>query len=181
MPVRPGGGGGLMAADSGSPPAAPATEWLSVTHRFSVSGHKGYLIAATDADGHLVLFEIRMSKAGALLRGVMDALAACITVGLRHGVPVEAFVRELSLMRFEPDGWTERFGHVESIVDYAARWLKEHFSGAAPMPPTPLSDALEETCSVCGLAITWPAGSPCIDCGHVDAIGVAAPGQAGNP
>ena len=57
-------------------------EWQSLTHRFAISGRKGYVTAATDEHGRPVLLEIRMANAGGVLGGLLDALAASVSLGL---------------------------------------------------------------------------------------------------
>ena len=141
------------------PRQPPAPEWESITHRFDVSGHEGYLTIATDELGAPVLLEVRMAKAGGLLRGLLDALAASVSLGLQRGVPLSEYVSLLSLTRFEPSGWTERMGFAHSVVDYLFRWLGEKFPDpAAVVQPAPEFQA--ETCPVCGAPVTWAQGSP---------------------
>ena len=72
-------------------------EWQSGTHRFSISGLKRYASVATDEHGRPVLLEIRMAKAGGVLRGLRDALAASAALGLQRAVPLSAYVKELAL------------------------------------------------------------------------------------
>ena len=60
-----------------------------------------------------------------------EALGDSVSVGLQHGVPLSAYVGRLSGMRFEPEGWTERMGYANSIVDYVFRWLDRKFPGEA--------------------------------------------------
>ena len=152
-----------------SPPPAdgssPSEEWSSITHRFSIDGHEGYVTVATDELDRPVLLEIRMAKAGGVLRGLLDALATSVSLGLQHGVPLAAYVDQLAFSRFDPSGWTKR-GYAHSVVDYLFRWLKEKYPdpGAVEAPPL---DVQAETCRVCGLAVTWDPGSPCPDCGDI--------------
>ncbi len=137
-------------------PQVPAEEWGSLTHRFVIDGHKGYLTVASDEHGRPVHLEIRMSKAGAVLRGLLNALAVSVSLGLRSGVPLAAYVEQLALVRFEPAGWTPGgLGYAHSIVDYVFRWLALKFPGpGAVEPPAEVPDG--ETCAVCGCPATWP-------------------------
>ncbi len=152
--------------DTAPPKGPPAEEWASITHRFSVGGHIGYISVAADEHGRPVLIEVRMSKAGGLLRGLLDSLAASVTLGLQRGVPLSDYVALLSLARFEPAGWTERMGYAHSVVDYLFRWLGSKFPGTGAVdPPTAVPDG--ETCGVCGTPVTWGPGSPCPDCGDI--------------
>ena len=119
-------------------------EWQSLTHRFAISGHKGYVTVATDEHGRPVPLEIRMAKAGGVLRGLLDSLAASVSLGLQSGVPLSAYVERLALARFARAGWTHgELGCAHSVVDYLFHWLVLRFpaasavaAGAPPQFPT---------------------------------------------
>ena len=148
-------------------PQAPAEEWQSVTHRFVVDSHKGYLTVATDEHGRPVHLEVRMSRAGDVLRGLLDSLAVSVSLGLQRGVPLAAYVEQLALTRFEPSGWTPgEIGYAHSIVDYVFRWLAVKFPGPGAVDQPPEAPA-GETCHVCGRPVTWSPGDPCPDCGDI--------------
>ena len=155
------------------PPRTPAPEWKSVTHHFSVGAYEGYVIVALE-HARPIYIDIRMAKAGGPLRGLLDALATTMSVGLEHGVPLSKFTARLALARFEPSGYSSNkdIGYAHSIVDYVARWLRERYLALDPGPePAPASaeDAADgETCSVCRAPRTWQPGDACPDCGHVD-------------
>ena len=93
----------------GLPRNAPST-----THRFVVDGHKGYVTVASDEHGRPVHLEIRMSRAGGVLRGLLDSLAVSVSLGLQRGVPLSDYVEQLALARFEPSGWTPVLGWGET-------------------------------------------------------------------
>ena len=155
-------------------------EWQSLTHRFAIRGHKGYVTVASDEHGRPGVLEIRMAKAGGVLRGLLDALVASVSLGLQRGVPLSAYVEQLALARFEPAGWTgSEAGYAHSVVDYVARWLGLRFPGNGAVDQH--AQAVQgETCQVCGGAVTWGPGSPCPDCGHIglrSAPSVAPAGQ----
>jgi ribonucleoside-diphosphate reductase alpha chain len=107
-------------------------ERASVTHKFSVSGHEGYITVGMYEDGRPGEIFIKMSKEGSTLSGVMDGLALTISLGLQYGVPLKVFVDKLVNTRFEPSGITSnpnvRF--VSSVLDYIARWLGGRFISA---------------------------------------------------
>ena len=108
-------------------------KWQSLTHRFAISGHTGYVTVATAEHGRPVLPEIRMAKVGGVLRGLLDALASSVSLGLQRGVPLSAYVKRLALARFEPSGWTSgELGYARSVVNYRFRWLALRF----PATPT---------------------------------------------
>lgn len=155
-----------MAEHAPPPPSEPAPEWESVTHRFAVGGHKGYVIAATDR-GVPIHIEIRMAKEGGTLRGLLDSLAASVCLGLERGVPLSAYTDAMAHVRFEPAGHTPR-GYAYSIVDYVFRWLRDRFPEPEPdlvIEPAPVEGP---TCSVCGLPFVWQPGDACPECGHID-------------
>jgi ribonucleoside-diphosphate reductase alpha chain len=107
-------------------------ERASVTHKFSVSGHEGYLTVGMYEDGRPGEIFIKMSKEGSTLSGVMDGLALTISLGLQYGVPLKVFVDKLLNTRFEPSGITANANirFVSSVLDYIARWLGGRFISA---------------------------------------------------
>src|SRR6266699_1192 len=100
-------------------------ERASVTHKFSVGGHEGYITVGMYDDGRPGEIFIKMSKEGSTLSGVMDGLALTISLGLQYGVPLKVFVDKLLNTRFEPSGITANpnIRFVSSVLDYIARWL----------------------------------------------------------
>ncbi|MGC1416427.1 MAG: hypothetical protein WA817_14165, partial [Candidatus Acidiferrum sp.] len=104
-------------------------ERASVTHKFSVSGHEGYITVGMYADGRPGEIFIKMSKEGSTLSGVMDGLALTVSLGLQYGVPLKVFVDKLVNTRFEPSGITANpnIRFVSSVLDYLARWLGGRF------------------------------------------------------
>jgi len=107
-------------------------ERASVTHKFSVSGHEGYITVGMYEDGRPAEIFIKMSKEGSTLSGVMDGMALTISVGLQYGVPLKVFVDKLLNTRFEPSGITANpnIRFVSSVLDYLARWLGGRFISA---------------------------------------------------
>ena len=104
-------------------------ERASVTHKFSVGGHEGYITVGMYADGRPGEIFIKMSKEGSTLSGVMDGLALTISLGLQYGVPLKVYVDKLLNTRFEPSGITANANirFVSSVLDYIARWLGGRF------------------------------------------------------
>ena len=76
-----------------------------------------------------------MSRAGGVLRGLLDSLADSVSLGLQRGVPLSDYVEQLALARFEPSGWTPALGDAHSIVDYVFRWLALRFPGPGAVDP----------------------------------------------
>lgn len=106
----------------------PATR-ASITHKFSIQGHEGYITAGTYEDGSPGEIFITMAKEGSTLSGMLDAFATSISLTLQYGVPLRDMVNKFSHMRFEPSGRTENseIPVAQSIVDYIFRWLASQF------------------------------------------------------
>jgi ribonucleoside-diphosphate reductase alpha chain len=109
-------------------------ERKSITHKFSVAGHDGYLTVGMYEDGAPGEIFIVMAKAGSTLSGVMDSFATAVSLGLQHGVPLELFVSKFAHVRFEPHGFTKNsdIPIAKSIIDYIFRWLGIKFLGHHP-------------------------------------------------
>jgi ribonucleoside-diphosphate reductase alpha chain len=101
----------------------------SVTHKFSVGGHEGYLTVGMYEDGRPGELFIKMAKEGSTLSGVMDGLALTVSLGLQYGVPLKVFVDKLVNTRFEPSGISANpnIRFATSVLDYIARWLGGKF------------------------------------------------------
>jgi ribonucleoside-diphosphate reductase alpha chain len=102
----------------------------SLTHKFSVAGHEGYITAGRYEDGSLgEIFLTDIGKDGSTLRGMMNAFATAISIGLQYGVPLETFVKKFSYMRFDPEGMTmnPEIPFAKSLPDYIMRWLASRF------------------------------------------------------
>jgi ribonucleoside-diphosphate reductase alpha chain len=111
-------------------------ERMSVTHKFSIAGHEGYLIAGLYDDGSLGEIFVTMSKEGSVISGLMDAFATSVSMALQYGVPLEVLVRKYSHMRFEPSGWTPnpKIPFAKSIMDYIFRYLGDRFMPHEELP-----------------------------------------------
>jgi len=106
----------------------PATR-TSLTHKFSIEGHEGYITAGSYEDGTPGEIFVTMAKEGSTLSGMLDAFATSISLTLQYGVPLRDMVNKFSHMRFEPSGRTENaeIPVAQSIVDYIFRWLASQF------------------------------------------------------
>jgi ribonucleoside-diphosphate reductase alpha chain len=104
-------------------------ERASVTHKFSVGGHEGYITVGMYEDGRPGEVFMKMSKEGSTLSGMVDGLALTISLGLQYGVPLKVFVDKLLNTRFEPSGITANpnIRFVSSVLDYIARWMGGRF------------------------------------------------------
>jgi ribonucleoside-diphosphate reductase alpha chain len=110
--------------------AAPRRERLpdtrqSVTHKFSVAGHEGYITVGLYPDGRPGELFITMAKEGSTIGGLMDCFGTAVSMSLQYGVPLEVYVSKFSHTRFEPMGHTKNadIRVAKSIVDYIFRWL----------------------------------------------------------
>jgi len=102
----------------------------SLTHKFSIGGHEGYITAGKYEDGTVgEIFLTDIGKEGSTMRGLLNAFATAISLGLQYGVPLETFVRKFSYMRFEPEGMTQNpeIPFAKSMPDYLMRWLASRF------------------------------------------------------
>ncbi len=102
----------------------------SITHKFSIAGHEGYITAGKYEDGSIgEIFLTDIGKEGSTLRGMMNAFATSISIGLQYGVPLDVFVKKFSYMRFDPEGITgnPEIPFAKSMPDYIMRWLASRF------------------------------------------------------
>jgi len=134
----------------------PARERLpdtrqSLTHKFSISGHEGYLCVGLYPDGRPGEIFITMAKEGSTIGGIMDSFGTALSIALQYGVPLEVLVNKFSHTRFEPMGMTSNkdIRIAKSVVDYIARWLGLTFmSGHGDYSPSAAN--LDKTSSANG-------------------------------
>ena len=119
------------------------------TQKAAVGGHRIYLRTGEYADGSLGEVHVSLPREGAALRGMMESLAAAVSLGLQHGVPLADYVSAFTLTRFGPSGAVEGdpdVGHATSLLDYVFRNLAVSYLGGCAVPE--------------GLAEPGPAPSP---------------------
>jgi ribonucleoside-diphosphate reductase alpha chain len=156
------------ALDAQAPPRAvrhrlPA-ERASVTHKFAIAGHEGYITVGLYPNGSPGEIFIRMAKEGSTVSGLMDSFATAISISLQHGVPLRVLCEKFAHTRFEPSGWTgnAEIGYAKSIMDYIFRWIQIRFlSGTqldlfAGLTP-PASVAVEGTVTAPGNTVSLVA------------------------
>ena len=105
-------------------------ERQSITHKFSLGGHEGYITAGMYEDGSVgEIFLTDIGKEGSTLRGMMNSFATAISIALQYGVPLDTLVRKFAYMRFEPEGITTNpeIPFAKSMPDYIMRWLASRF------------------------------------------------------
>jgi ribonucleoside-diphosphate reductase alpha chain len=105
-------------------------ERQSLTHKFSIGGHEGYITAGMYEDGTVgEIFLTDIGKEGSTLRGMMNSFATAISISLQYGVPLETLVQKFCYMRFDPEGITgnPEIPFAKSMPDYIMRWLASRF------------------------------------------------------
>ena len=107
----------------------------SITHKFNVGGHEGYLTVGKYDDGRPAEIFIKMAKEGSTLSGIMDGFALSVSIALQYGVPLKTLVDKFIHTRFEPSGYTgnPNIPYAKSVLDYIARWLGGKFISPAYM------------------------------------------------
>jgi ribonucleoside-diphosphate reductase alpha chain len=155
-------------------------ERRSITHKFSVGGHEGYLTVGLYQDGRPGEIFIVMAKEGSTISGLMDSFATAISLSLQHGVPLDLLVDKFSHTRFEPSGFSQNpdIGYAKSIMDYIFRYLnlkfpEGHFFDMAPPAPkaeaaVEVVDASELTDGLTKQAFVYESDAPaCHECGSI--------------
>jgi ribonucleoside-diphosphate reductase alpha chain len=119
--------------DADGPPPAHRhrlqLERASLTHKFNIAGHEGYITVGVFPSGQPGEIFITMAKEGSTVSGLMDSFALAISMALQHGVPLKLLCEKFKHTRFEPSGWTgnENIGYATSVMDYIFRWLEQKF------------------------------------------------------
>ena len=126
---------------------------ISLTHKFEIAGHEGYITVGLYEDGQPGELFITMSKEGSTIGGLMDTVGTLTSIALQYGVPLESLVKKFAYQRFEPSGFTKNpdIRHATSITDYVFRWLacqfikgyKEATSPNRSQPDLPLKEIAE--------------------------------------
>jgi ribonucleoside-diphosphate reductase alpha chain len=162
-------------------------ERKSLTHKFSLAGHEGYITVGMYDDGTPGEIFIKMAKEGSTLSGFMDGFALSVSIGLQYGVPLKALVDKLINTRFEPSGITPNpeIRFASSVLDYIARWLggkfispnylklqpSENDEMVAPIAEPPTATAAEKSAparaaeAVTRVRTTTDDAPSCPDCG----------------
>ena len=151
QPLSGGGKPGAGAADA--PPGGPVRRRLpderhSLTHKFEIAGHEGYITVGVYEDGTPGEIFLVMAKEGSTISGFADAFAQAISYTLQYGVPLQMLIDKFSHVRFEPAGLTKNsdIRFAKSIVDYLFRWLATKFLGGGhAFGPSAATDAATAT------------------------------------
>jgi ribonucleoside-diphosphate reductase alpha chain len=161
-------------------------ERRSITHKFSIGGHEGYITVGMYEDGTPGEIFITMAKEGSTISGLMDAFATAVSFNLQYGVPLKFLVDKFAHVRFEPSGWTgnKTVPYAKSIMDYIFRWLGAKFLGpeyavseagetntlrpteTSPQQELPFSPVVSDAplCAECGSMMT--RNGSCYKCGN---------------
>ncbi|NUN48288.1 MAG: vitamin B12-dependent ribonucleotide reductase [Candidatus Brocadiae bacterium] len=128
---------GARKADTPAKPARRrlSDERASITHKFSIAGHDGYLTVGLYDDGSPGEIFVTMAKEGSTISGLMDSFATAVSIALQYGVPAEVLVTKFIHSRYEPQGITNNpnIRFAKSITDYIFRWMALKF-----LPPDQL-------------------------------------------
>ncbi|MFV1995463.1 MAG: vitamin B12-dependent ribonucleotide reductase, partial [Verrucomicrobiales bacterium] len=126
----------------------------SLTHKFEIAGHEGYITVGLYESGEPGEVFIQMAKEGSTIGGLMDTVATLTSMALQYGVPLESLVKKFAYQRFEPSGFTKNpdIRNATSITDYVFRWLgcrfirgyAEAISPNRDQPDLPLGEEIEE-------------------------------------
>jgi ribonucleoside-diphosphate reductase alpha chain len=115
-------------------------ERRSLTHKFSIAGHEGYVTVGLYEDGRPGEIFVRMAKEGSVIAGLMDSFATAVSLALQHGVPLRLLAEKFKGTRFEPAGFTgnQEIPIATSIMDYLFRWLALRFLNEEAHPSAAL-------------------------------------------
>ena len=121
-------------------------ERAAITHKFTIAGNEGYLIAGLYKDGSPGEIFVVMSKEGSTISGLMDAFSTSISLALQYGVPLKVLINKFVHTRFEPSGWTNNpeIRIAKSVVDYIFRWLGLKFLSKEDQEALGLTKTTEE-------------------------------------
>src|SRR5438067_1568486 len=123
----------VVEEDLNAPPRAVRhklrDERASITHKFNIAGHEGYITVGLYPNGTPGEIFITMAKEGSTVSGLMDSFALAVSIALQHGVPLKLLCEKFEHTRFEPSGWSNNpdIGFAKSIMDYIFRWLHMRF------------------------------------------------------
>jgi ribonucleoside-diphosphate reductase alpha chain len=111
-------------------------ERASITHKFSINAHEGYITVGMYEDGEPGEIFVTMAKQGSTISGLMDTIATMTSIMLQYGVPLRVLTGKFCHTRFEPSGWTnnKEIPFAKSIVDYIFRWMTLKFIGRDALP-----------------------------------------------
>jgi ribonucleoside-diphosphate reductase alpha chain len=139
------------AAPAPAGPPQPRRERLpntrhSMTHKFDIQGHEGYLTVGFFDDGRPGELFITMAKEGSTVGGLMDVVGTLVSMGLQYGVPLDVFVNKFAHSRFEPAGFTRNpdIPIAKSITDYIFRWMGIEFIAGYREANTPAREVPSE-------------------------------------
>jgi len=123
----------VVEEDLNAPPRAVRhklqEERMSITHKFKVGDHEGYITVGLYPNGDPGELFVKMAKEGSTVSGLMDSFALAVSLALQYGVPLKTFCEKFAHTRFEPSGWSGNpdIGYAKSIMDYIFRWMQLRF------------------------------------------------------
>jgi ribonucleoside-diphosphate reductase alpha chain len=150
----------------------------SVTHKFSIGNHEGYITVGMYEDGAPGEIFVVIAKEGSVVSGLMDCFATAVSLSLQYGVPLKVLVNKFAHTRFEPSGFTKnsQIPIAKSLSDYIFRWLaskfltKEEQAEVGVLVSNPPSDREDQTQEEEDKTFTFAAqedAPPCPECGSI--------------
>ena len=151
----------------------------SLTHKFDIQGHEGYVTVGFFSDGRPGELFITMAKEGSTIGGLMDTIGTLVSMGLQYGVPLSVFVNKFAHQRFEPSGFTKNpdIPIAKSVTDYIFRWIGMEFLPGYREANAPTRDYPEEPLIPVAptIKVNGHRSASQADLDHVEAIGQTAP------
>ena len=151
-------------------------ERQSVTHKFEVGSHEGYITVGLYENGQPGEIFITMSKMGSTISGLMDSFALSISIALQYGVPLEVLIDRFMHSRFEPSGFTNNkdIPQAKSFMDYIFRWLRHRFLDGEDVERNSETPSFGDAppCRSCGtIMVRRGACYSCDNCGETGGCG----------
>jgi ribonucleoside-diphosphate reductase alpha chain len=144
-------------------------ERRSITHKFSVGGHEGYIHLGFYDDGRPGEIFVKMAKEGSTISGLIDALCTGVSIALQYGIPLEVFIRKHINTKFDPSGWTnnENIRHASSVIDYIFRWLALKTGVQLDQPAVSRNQAAQAPTIALGVQPHDNDAPSCHECGNI--------------
>ena len=146
-------------------------ERQSITHKFSVGGHEGYLTVGLYETGEPGEIFLHTSKSGSTINGLLDAWATSVSLALQYGVPLKTIVDKFSFTRFEPAGFTSNsdIPMAKSLIDYISRWISLKFlkENLGPKKVVKEIDEIESSIAPSNTFVNQSDAPTCPTCGSI--------------
>ena len=149
----------------------------SLTHKFDIQGHEGYVTVGFFADNRPGELFVTMAKEGSTIGGLMDTIGTLVSMGLQYGVPLSVFVNKFAHQRFEPAGFTKNpdIPIAKSVTDYIFRWMGMEFLPGYREANAPNRDYESPVPVAPVVKVNGHRSATQADLDHVEAVGASAP------